>query len=190
MITIIGVGALGSHVALALRNEKTGLKVVDFDRVERKNTYAQFHTIMKMGANKAQALQQSFMGLFGVTIYSVPYKLLWDNAEALLETSKLVIDCTDNLDARNVISGACHDLKLPLLHGALAASGDFARVIWSEHFKADAEPDGDGTTCVDGDHLPFYLMASAFLALEAQNFLKTGKKRSWQLSPAGVTRLA
>ena len=43
-VVIVGVGALGSHVALLGRNWGVQLKLVDFDRIEQKNTQAQFHS--------------------------------------------------------------------------------------------------------------------------------------------------
>jgi len=189
MITIVGVGALGSHVALLLRNEKAGLKIVDFDRVDAHNIQAQFHTKMSLGKNKAQSLSQAHQGLFGVQVASVPHKLTNDNAAAILGGSELVLDCTDNIEARNTISITC-GLEVPVLHGGLSAAGDFARVVWDEHFVPDAEDKGAGATCVDGEHLPFCAMAGALMAVEAQRFLKTGKKASWQLTPTGIIRLA
>ena len=63
MITIIGAGALGSHVALLLRNMKQGLTVCDFDRIETKNLQAQFHGKMGLGMNKAVSLGRTFLGM-------------------------------------------------------------------------------------------------------------------------------
>lgn len=190
MITIIGVGALGSHVALLLRNMKEGLKVVDFDRVEQKNIQAQFHTKMSLGKNKAQALSQAFQGMFGVKVECIPHRLTLDNAQGILQSAALIIDCTDNIAARQIITSTCRRHNIPCLHGALSASGDFGRVIWDEHFEPDAEGEGTGATCVDGEHLPFFAAVAAHLAVEVQRFLKTGKKCSYQLTPAGSIRLA
>lgn len=190
MITIVGAGALGSHVAFLLRNEKPGLKVVDFDRVEQKNILAQFHTKMSLGRNKAQALQQALQGMFGVKIEAVPHKLTADNAETVLGGSELVIDCTDNIAARNVIMDTVRKLDLPCLHGALSASGGFGQIIWDDIFKPDAESGDGAETCVDGEHLPFYATTSAYIAVEAQMFLKNGKKKSWQVSLSGIIQVA
>lgn len=189
MITIVGVGALGSHVALLLRNERFGLKLIDFDRIESKNTQAQFHTRMSLGQNKAQALDRAFRGMFGITVESMPTKLSKDNYEILLSRSELILDCTDNIDARTLIKTYCLTHKTPTIHGALSADGTFARIIWSEDFTPDAESDGQAT-CEDGEHLPFFCAAASLLAVEAQRFLKTGKRCSWQVTPTGVTRLA
>ena len=188
MITIIGVGALGSHVALLLRNEKPGLFVMDFDHVEQKNILAQFHTKMGLGRNKTVALYQTLQGLFGVKIEISPNKLIPANS-LLLKDTELVIDCTDNMSARATIMEACKRYGTPCVHGALSADGTFARVLWAEDFVPDSEGDVGGATCIDGEHLPFFVLAAAYLALEVQNFLKTGKKRSWQITPTGVTRL-
>jgi molybdopterin/thiamine biosynthesis adenylyltransferase len=190
MITIVGVGALGSHVALLLRNEKIGLRLVDYDRIEQKNIQAQFHTQMSVGHNKARALAQAMQGLFGVKTDFFPTRVAATNIEVILRGSSLVIDCTDNLEARLLLIQECKRACTPCLHGALAASGDFAQVLWSEHFYPDSEKDKGGATCIDGEHLPFFVFASSAVASEAQHFLKTGKKSSYQLTPRNVIRVA
>jgi len=187
MIVIIGAGALGSHAALALRNADD-LKIVDFDKVEQKNTQSQFHTKMGLGRNKANGLAQSFQGLFGVSIEAVPHKLTSDNAAQVVGTPELLIDCTDNIEARNLIREHVSAHGIPCLHGAISADGSFAQIVWSEDFKPDAES-GDGATCEDGENLPFIMAVGSTIAVEAQRFLKTGKKQSFQLIPGGITRI-
>ena len=103
-IVIIGVGALGSHLALFGRN-LGDLKVVDFDRIESKNVMSQFHTAMGKGQNKAQALQKAFQGLFGIKVEANTNKVAKDNAGAVLGVPDLIVDCTDNAEARRVIQG-------------------------------------------------------------------------------------
>ena len=126
--------------------------------------------------------------MFNITVEAVPYKLTRDNVELILKDSKLVIDCTDNITARKLIQDFVRRADIPCLHGALSADGEFARIMWDEDFVADAE-EGDGATCEDGEHLPFFATVASFLVVEVQQFLKKGKKRSWQLTPAGITRL-
>lgn len=189
MITIVGAGALGSHVALFLRNYEDGLKIVDFDRVESKNILAQFHTKMGLRKNKAQALSQSLQGLFSAGTEVVPHKLTKNNWSEVLLDSELILDCTDNIAARNLIREYWEEYDVPVLHGALSADGTFARVMWAEDFVADAEGEEGEATCTDGEHLPFFAATAAYMAIEAQRFLRTGKKMSFQLSPAGLIRL-
>ena len=93
-IVIIGVGALGSHLCLLGRNWDAQLVVVDFDRVEQKNTASQFHSRMGVGRNKTQALQQAMQGLFSLRLEAVPHRFVEDNARSLLEGADLVVDCS------------------------------------------------------------------------------------------------
>jgi len=188
-IVIVGVGALGSHVLLFTRNWDAKIKIIDFDRVEQKNTQAQMHTVMSLRRNKAQAMQQAMQGMFGLKIEAVPHKLTDDNAEQLLQGADLILDCTDNIAARRLIMRISDFWKIPTLHGSLSAAGDFSRVMWSEHFEPDAES-GDGATCEDGEQLPFFAIAAGHVAQEAQRFLRDGTKRSIQITPTSVLRLA
>ena len=190
-IVIVGVGALGSHVALLLRNldmqnvpgkpgELFRLVAVDFDRVEQKNTLAQFHGKASVGKNKALGLQQTINFLFGVKIDAVPHKLVAENVQALLRDAALVIDCLDNAPSRRIVQNFVRECQVPCVHGALAANGTIGRVVWDDKFAID-ENDGEGATCEDGEHLPFIGLVSAQLARAAQEFLKSRQQTSFQV---------
>lgn len=186
-ITIVGVGALGSHVALFLRNEGD-LKVIDFDRVERKNVLAQFHGKPGVGKNKVQSLQQTMQFLFGLKVEGIPHKLVADNVEALLGGADLIIDCLDNAEARKLVQAFIRKAKVPCLHGALAADGTFGRVVWDENFVIDSEAVGGAPTCEGGEHLPFIGTVSALVAKAAQEFITKSKKIGFEIHPGGVMR--
>lgn len=186
-ITIVGLGALGSHAALALRNAGN-LKLVDFDLVEQKNTLAQFHSKMGLRRNKAQALQQAFQGMWGIKTDAIPHKVTADSVQAILGGSDLVLDCTDNFAARACIKQFCTDKDIPLLHGAMSADGTFGQVLWTERFKADEES-GDGATCEDGENLPFHLLMGSVMAQTVKSFLKSGKRYCFQVTPAGILKV-
>ena len=184
-LTIVGLGALGSHLALLLRTQDLQLRLVDFDRVEKKNTLSQFHTRMGVGRNKAQALQQALQGLFSVRAQAVPHRLVADNAQAVLGGSDLLVDCVDHAPTRLLLQAYAREQGLPCLHGALAADGAYARVHWSERFAVDEGGEGEAT-CEDGQHLPFIATVSAHMALVLQRFLETGERRELHLHPGGV----
>jgi len=190
-IIIIGVGALGSHVSLLLRNlcKLYEILVIDFDKIEIRNIQSQFHSKMGLGRNKAQALQQALQGLFNIKVQAIPHKLTLDNADNLLDAATLIIDCTDNIATRQIIQSFVRRHKIPCLHGALSADGGFGRVIWDEHFVADAEGKEGQATCEDGEQLPMFALAAAQLAVSAQKFLKDGAKQSFQVTPTGIIRL-
>ena len=56
-IIFCGVGALGSHGAMACRNLEATLCFIDFDRVESKNLLSQAYVKPSVGKNKAEALK-------------------------------------------------------------------------------------------------------------------------------------
>jgi molybdopterin/thiamine biosynthesis adenylyltransferase len=174
-ITIVGVGALGSHVAQFLRNTAK-LRVIDFDRVEQKNVLSQFHARSSLGRAKVVALQQTLAFLFGTKIDVVPHQLVDGNAQQLLGNAELVVDCLDNFDARTVIQRFVRNHGVPCLHGALAADGSFGRVIWDEEFSIDGEHAAGAATCEDGAHLPLIGLVACYVARAAQEFLATGQR--------------
>lgn len=187
-VVVVGAGALGSHLILLGRNWPVAFSVVDFDRVEAKNLASQFHTKQSVGRNKAVALQQAMAGLWGLKLEAVPHRLGPENAATLLGGAALVVDCVDNAPTRRTIAATAGAADLPCLHGALAADGAFARVLWSPHFTPDEAGEG-AATCEDGEHLAFVARVAAQLAAVAQAFLRDGRREAWHLFPAGQTRV-
>ena len=108
----------------------------------------------------------------------------------LLGDARLVIDCTDNAEARRLIQSFVRARDLPCLHGALSADGGFARVVWDEYFVLDQESTAGEATCEDGAQLPFFAMAAATLASSAQAFLQASARASYQLTPGNLVRIA
>lgn len=188
-IVIVGVGALGSHVVQFLRNADAGIKIIDFDRVEQKNVQAQFHAQQSVGKNKTVALAQQMKFLFGRTIMAASAKLTFTNDKELLKDASLVIDCLDNGASRRVVQGYVRANNVPCLHGALAADGSFGRVVWDENFVIDDETGAGEATCENGEHLPFIVVVSAYIARSAQEFLGKDRKFGWQISPGGAMRI-
>ena len=184
-ITVVGVGALGSHVIMLLRNVGADLRVIDFDRVENKNVLSQFHGKTQVGKGKTQSLAQTMNFLFGVKLETIPHKLTSENDVQLLGKSDLILDCLDNGTARKVVQDYARKTKTPCLHGALAADGGFGRVIWDDRFQID-EASGGAATCEDGAHLPFISITASYLAKAAQDFLVHGKTIGYQIHPQGV----
>lgn len=185
-ITVVGVGALGSHVVMLLRNAGASIRVIDFDRIEQKNVASQFHGTKSVGKLKVQALQQTMDFFFRTKIEVISHKLVKDNVKQLLGGSDLVIDCLDNGVSRRLVQDFVRGERIPCVHGALAADGGFGRVIWDEKFVIDDEAGAGAATCEDGVHLPFIAVTSSLLAKSAQDFILHGKKQGFQIHPAGV----
>lgn len=186
-VTIVGAGALGSHLAMLLRNHAF-LKVVDFDRIESKNVMSQLHSVSTVGKNKAKSLQQVLRFLFGTQVEAVPHRLDQGNVKEILQGSDLVVDCVDDGPTRRIVQAFCVGSGIACLHGALAAGGSFAQVTWTEEFTADDRAEG-AATCEDGEHLPFIAKTAAQLALAAQDFLRSGEKSGFHVQRGPVTRI-
>lgn len=187
-ITVVGVGALGSHLVQFLRNEDVVVRIIDFDRVEQRNLHSQFHGKPSVGKKKVESLKQSMLFLFGQRVQTIPHKLGADNAEELLR-SDLVVDCLDNADSRRILQESVRSTQTPCLHGALAKDGSFARVIWDEDFIIDSELGQGQATCESGEFLPFIGIASAYLARASQLFIQTNEKRGFSISPSGTVEV-
>jgi molybdopterin/thiamine biosynthesis adenylyltransferase len=189
-ITVVGAGALGSNFVQFARNFEAQVRVIDFDKVEQKNTQSQFHPKNTVRKNKVLALQQTMQFLWGIKIDTIPHKLVEDNQNQLLSNTDLVVDCLDNGEARRLVQKYVRANKVPCVHGALAADGNFGQVVWDENFKIDDEPGVGAATCEAGEHLPFISIVSGFLARSAQEFLFSGKSINFLIYPlSGAVRV-
>jgi len=207
-VTVVGVGALGSHFVQFLRSEDVEFKLVDFDRVEQKNTLSQFHGKPGVGKLKVQALQQTANLLWGMKLEVNSNKLTEENAEQLLSGADLIVDCLDNAEARRIIqhyvrlpTGIALKIKVtpekvessgtsimtPCLHGAVDGEGSFGRVVWDEGFVIDSGSAPGTPTCEDGENLPFIASVAAYMARSCQAFLRRAVRIGYQISPGGVT---
>ncbi len=188
-VVIVGVGALGSHVALFLRNVGLSLVVVDHDRVEQRNVQSQFHGKPSVGKSKVQSLGQSLQFLFGLKVETNPHRVTADNVEVILGGADLVLDCLDNGESRRLVQKFVRKAKIPCLHGGLAPDGTFGVVMWDELFKVDDEDVVGAATCEGGEFLPFIALVSSFMALSVQGFVAKGDKTSFHVHPGGAARI-
>lgn len=188
LITIVGVGALGSHAALLLRGHE--LRVIDGDRVEAKNIGSQFHSSATLRRNKAQACANTLQMLFRVRVNAFCTMLHEDNVNVLLRGSDVVVDCCDNIAARTLIQRWCGD-SIPCIHGCLSADGLYGRVVWNERFVPDPEGVAGQATCEDASNLPFHGLVGAVVARETIRCLDTGIRWNYEITsqPLQVKRI-
>lgn len=188
VVVVIGVGALGSHAVQFLRSvPDTYMKVIDFDRVESKNTQSQFLGRTGVGKQKVHALGQQMQLLFGCKLEMVPHRLVEENVDLLVpEHSALAIDCLDNGASRRIVQAHVRSRGIPCIHGGLAADGAYGRVVWDEDFVIDDEPGTGVATCEDGAFLPFVGVVSAYLAEAARLYLMKGLRVGYELAPSFV----
>jgi len=116
-ISIVGLGTLGSEIAKQLARCNYNLKLIDFDEVESRNIKIQaLYNKADIGKQKAEVAEKRLKKINKIiSIQSFPEKLTSKNTAIL--KADLVIDCTDNLTARFLMSDFCYN-RIPLLHTA------------------------------------------------------------------------
>ena len=182
-ILFCGAGALGSHGLFLARDLEHDLAVIDFDRVETKNLASQWFVKQMVGKNKATALKMQLLNFYDVKLQDYTVKLTGLNAEAILGTTDLVVECFDNAESRRVVQEYVRARQKPCLHAGLAANGEFGVVRWDEHFTIDEENVPGQATCEGRGFLPLILRVSCSLVASVQFYLADKRLVNWNISP-------
>jgi molybdopterin-synthase adenylyltransferase len=186
-IVFCGVGALGSNAVVACRNLEATLVLVDFDRVESKNTLSQAFVKQSVGKNKADALKLQLANFWGVKAEAFGVRVTEENVATLCGSADLVVDAFDNAKSRRLLSAWARSIEKPLVHAAVSADGTFGMIRWDEQFTADEEGTEGQATCEGGEHLPIITVIGAALARTIQDYVAKGVKRDAMISLSGVT---
>jgi adenylyltransferase/sulfurtransferase len=121
-VLIIGVGGLGSPVAMYLAASGVGhLVLVDHDRVELTNLQRQpIHNTNTLGLLKVESAKLAIAALNPeVRISAIDRKLDEHELVAEVKAADAVVDCSDNLLTRFAVNRACVIAKKPLVSGAV-----------------------------------------------------------------------
>lgn len=121
-VLVIGAGGLGCPALQYLAAAGIGtLGIVDFDIVEESNLQRQilFGTT-SLGANKAIAAKKRLEDLNStISIEAFPEKLTGKNVLKLFERYNIIVDGTDNFNARYLINDAAIIQNKPVVYGAI-----------------------------------------------------------------------
>ena len=121
-VLIVGVGALGSPVALYLAAAGVGtIGLADHDRVRLSNLQRQvIHSIDGLNQPKVQVAAQALRRLNPeLTVEAIEATVDERNALDLLARFDVVVDGTDSFRARYLLSDAAYLLGKPLVHGSI-----------------------------------------------------------------------
>ncbi|MBA55841.1 MAG: molybdopterin-synthase adenylyltransferase MoeB [Pseudomonadales bacterium] len=120
-VLVVGLGGLGSPVAMYLAAAGVGkLVLVDHDQVDLSNLQRQIsHATDRVGVDKVASAAVMLKQLNpGCEVETVTARLTEDNADSLVSSCDVVVDCSDNFAVRfllNRVSVACNK---PLVSGA------------------------------------------------------------------------
>ena len=123
-VLIVGVGGLGSPVALYLTAAGVGcLGLVDDDVVSVSNLQRQvLYTEAEVGAPKVECARRRLSELNSTTrIETYPTRLTAENAAELVANYDLVVDGCDNAATRYLIDEECARQGKPYVYGSIAA---------------------------------------------------------------------
>ncbi|ALG68398.1 HesA/MoeB/ThiF family protein [Beggiatoa leptomitoformis] len=130
-VLIIGVGGLGSPVALYLACSGVGhLHLVDADTVERSNLQRQIiHDTAHIAQMKVTSARDYLQQLAPQTQITCHAQQLTTptSLTPLIQQADIVVDCSDNFPTRFALNTACFQLSKPLVSGsAIQWSGQVA----------------------------------------------------------------
>ena len=123
-ILIVGMGGLGCPVAQYLISSGIGyLTIMDSDKVERSNLSRQpIYTEEDIGKYKVNVAKEHLSKINpNAVINELPERLTKENALTVASSNDFVIDCTDAIDSRYVLSDICQSIEKPLIHGGVRA---------------------------------------------------------------------
>jgi len=137
-VCLIGVGGLGSPVALKLVGMGIGhLRFVDRDIVSRSDLHRQhLYDAESLGMPKVEVAFNKLSRLNpDVTLEPVPESLNSSNAEELISGMDIVIDGLDRPEPRYIVNRICNKLKIPYVFGAaIEAFGNVSTILPGQTF--------------------------------------------------------
>ncbi len=119
-VCVIGVGGLGTAAATNLCASGVGnLTLIDHDTVDTTNlprqTLFSEQDINTSKVNAAKSRLQAINSECNITLVSEPF---CKSHQHVIDNSDIVLDCTDNTDARDTINALCFEHNTPLISGA------------------------------------------------------------------------
>ena len=189
-VVLVGVGALGSHIADSVVRAGVGhLVLADRDYIELNNLQRQaLYDEDDIAANlpKAEAAARKLRRINStVTVEPRITDVTQRNILPLIEGADLVLDGTDNFETRYLINDACVKLGIPWVYGGVLASYGVTMTIVPRETPClrcifpQMPPPGSTPTCeVAGILGPVVKIIGALEAAEALKLLSGRGKRN------------
>ena len=133
-VLIIGVGGLGSPVALYLAAAGVGtLVLTDHDTVDLSNLQRQIvHSTRDIDRPKVMSATDRIHALNPDTeVLALPCRLQGNELKEQVELATIVVDCTDNFETRTEINTLCAHTSTPLVSGAAIGFGGQVAIFCS-----------------------------------------------------------
>jgi molybdopterin-synthase adenylyltransferase len=177
-VTLCGIGTIGSQVGLnlLLSRPELDLRIVDRDRVERRNLATQIYEEAHIGLPKVDA----FFGVVYNIIEILPKLLSGEHGDvrgmSRDVSADLVIDALDNYESRDAVTKA--SVSRNIVHLGFSPER-VASILWDETFSvAKTESMLDDDVC-ELPALRYWLQGvTGIMTANILGFLESGKKQS------------
>jgi len=120
-VLIIGMGGLGSPVAMYLASAGVGkLVLCDDDKVDLSNLQRQIaHHTADIGMAKTQSAKNTLLALNPeITVETIEKRLNRNELREHINACDVVVDASDNFESRFLLNEVCVELRKPLVSGA------------------------------------------------------------------------
>lgn len=121
-VLVVGAGGLGSPALRYLTAAGIGhIGIVDDDVVSESNLQRQIlYDTPTVGQSKAEVAKKSLSALNPYSEFELfKTRFTPQNAIEIATGYDIILDCTDNFDARYTINNASRELGIPMVHGAI-----------------------------------------------------------------------
>jgi molybdopterin-synthase adenylyltransferase len=142
-VVVVGAGGLGSPVLTYLVSSGVGrIRIAESDTLDVSNLQRQFlYDTPSLGQPKLELAIKRLNALNPEIRLEGLGKITAENADDLLGSSRIVLDCTDNIQTRHLISDVCaRDEKIHVWGAAEAFTG-MSAVFAPAHTLRQAFPD-------------------------------------------------
>ena len=179
-VLILGLGGLGCAAAQYLASAGVGsLTLLDFDTVSRSNLQRQIlHTDAQVGVAKVESARLRLSAINPlIAIHPVNAQLGDASLSKLIAASDVVLDCSDNVAAREQLNRLCFAARVPLVSGAaIRMEGQISVFTWQEDepcYRCVSRLFGaEALSCVEaGVMAPLVGVIGALQAMEAIRLL-------------------
>jgi len=182
-VAIIGAGGLGGTVLELLTRMGIGeLIIADKDIIGENNLNRQILSTEKnLGQSKTEFAVKRVKEInSSIEITGHSTFIDSNNVKEIIKRAEVVVDALDNLPSRFVLQKACRDLKIPLVHGAIAGFNGQLTTIFPEDKGLELIYGSDRDLPEHGSEVTLGAptMTPALIAsLEAQEVIKILLKR-------------
>ncbi len=171
-VVVVGMGGTGSAIAeILVRMGVRSVTIVDDDIVENSNLNRQaMYKESDIGLKKVDVAKAELLRINGeVSVNPIDQRLTFQNAEPILSQGDIIMDGTDNYDARNVINVVSFKLKKPWIFSAAEGTYGYVKAVIpgsTSCLSCFGYPnEGSGVACTAQGVIPSAVRAIASMAV-------------------------